>query len=111
MHADHSEWETLPVFPSHFNSKTCRNPALPCFDGLMVTNTLLLRRIREANFAKIIKVLPIFIKKTFKDSQKVKRIGYYALKRNLYMYFSIKQKLLITGEKMLMSAELKRCVR
>ena len=41
----------------------------------------------------------MFIKTTFKDSKKVKRIGNYALKRNLYLYFSIKQELLISGEK------------
>ena len=76
----------------------------------MFQNTFLLRRSGVANFADIIKVSTMFIKPTFKDSRKVKRIRNYALKRNLYLYFSIKQKLLISGEKMLTSAELKRCV-
>ena len=46
----------------------------------------------------------MFIKKSFKDSKKVKRIGNYALKCSLYLHFSIKQKLLISGEKILTSA-------
>ena len=78
--------------------------------NLYLKNTFLLRRPRVANFADIIKVSTMYIKTTFKDSKKVKRIENYALKCNIYLYFSIKQKLLISGEKMLTSAELKRCV-
>ena len=48
----------------------------------------------------------MFIKTTFKNSNEVKRITNYVLKCNLYLYFLIKQKLLISGEKMLMSAGL-----
>ena len=58
---------------------------------LLFQNTFLLRRPGVANFADIIKVSTIFIKPTFKDSLKVKGIGNYALKRNLYLYLSIKQ--------------------
>ena len=52
----------------------------------------------------------MFIKTIFKDSGKVKRIKNYLLKCNLYLYFLIYQNMLISGEKILMSAELKRCV-
>ena len=41
------------------------------------------------------------IKKTFKDSKKVKRIRNYVLKCNLYLYFLAQQNLLIFGEKIL----------
>ena len=58
-----------------------------------------LRRPRLANLADIIKIATIFIKTTSKDSKKVKRIRYYVLKCNLYLYFLIQLKLLITGEK------------
>ena len=47
----------------------------------------------------------MFIKPTSEDSRKVKKNGNYALKRNLYLHFLIKQKLLISSEKMLTSAE------
>ena len=52
----------------------------------------------------------MIIKTTFKDSKKLERIGNYVLKCNLYLYFLTKQKLLISGEKMLKSAEFKGCV-
>ena len=39
-----------------------------------------------ADFADIIKI-PTIIKNTFKDSKKVKRIGNYVFKSNLYLYF------------------------
>ena len=61
--------------------------------------TFLLRRPRVTNFPDIIKVSTMFIKTTFNDSKKVKPIGNYALKRNLYLYFLIKQKLLISVKK------------
>ena len=70
----------------------------------------ILRRPRVANFNDIIKIVTRFIKTTFKDSSKVKSIRNSASKYNLCMYFLIKQKMLISGEKMLMSAELKECV-
>ena len=68
-----------------------------------------LRRPKVASFANI-KIATMFIKTTIKDSKKVERIGNYLLKCNLYLYFLIQQKLLISGEKMLMSAALKGCV-
>ena len=52
----------------------------------------------------------MFIKTTLKNSKKVQRIGNYGLTRNLYLGFSIKQNMLISGEKMLTLAELERCV-
>ena len=71
-------------------------------------NAFILRRPTVANFADIIKI-PTIIKKTFKDSKKVKRIRNYMFKCNLYLYFVVRQKLLIFGEKIL-SVELKWCV-
>ena len=65
------------------------------------------RRPRVVIFADIIEIVTIFIKTIFKDSKKVKRIGNYVSKCNLYLYFLIYLNLLISGEKMLMSAELK----
>ena len=47
----------------------------------------------------------MFIKSTFEDSKKVERITSYVLKCSLYLYFLIKQNLLILGEKMQMSVE------
>ena len=52
-------------------------------------NTFILRRLRVANFPDIIKISTMFIKKTFKDSNKVKRIRNFVLKYNLYQYFLI----------------------
>ena len=52
----------------------------------------------------------MFIKTIFKGSKEVKRIRNYGSKRNLYLYFLMRLNLLISGEKMLMSAELKSCV-
>ena len=48
----------------------------------------------------------MFIKTIFKEITKVKRCRNYVLKSYLYLYFLIWQKLLISGEKILMSAEL-----
>ena len=48
---------------------------------------LFLRRSRVANFADIIKIASLFIKTTFKDSKKVKRVRNYVLKCNIYPYF------------------------
>ena len=42
-----------------------------------------------AEFADINKILTMFIKTTFKDSNKVKIIRNYVLKCNLYLYFLI----------------------
>ena len=42
----------------------------------------------------------------YNNSIKVKRIRYYVSKCHLYLYFLIYQNLLISGKKMLMSAEL-----
>ena len=53
-------------------------------------NTFILRRPRVVNFADIIKIATIIIKTTFKDSKKVKEL-----------------ETMISGEKILMSAELK----
>ena len=65
---------------------------------------------KKAIFAYIMKIVTIFIKTIFKDSKKVKRIRNYVSKCSLYLYFLIQRNLLISGEKMLMSAELKWCV-
>ena len=63
-----------------------------------------------AIFADIIKVLTMFIITIFKDSRKVKINTNYVSKYNLYLYFLISQNLKISGEKVLMSAELKESV-
>ena len=73
-------------------------------------NSFILRRPGVAIFADIIKIITRFIKKIFKDSRKVKRIRNYVSKCNLYLYFLILQNLLISREKMLMSAILRGCV-
>ena len=71
---------------------------------------LFLRRPQEAIFAGIIKIVTMFIKIIFKDSRKVKRIINYVSKWNLYLYFLIWQNELISGDKILMSAELEEYV-
>ena len=48
--------------------------------------TSIQERPRVANFAEIIKITTMFIKKTFKDSKKGKRIRNYGLKYNLYLH-------------------------
>ena len=48
-----------------------------------------LRRPDGAIFADTIKIVTTFIKKTFKDSRKVRRIRNYVSKWNLYLYFLI----------------------
>ena len=74
----------------------------------MFQNTFILRRPIVANFPDLDKIATMFIKTIFKESKKVKRIRSYVLKFNVYLYFLIKQKLLISVEKMLVSAEFKR---
>ena len=44
--------------------------------------------LRVTSFPDIIKAATMFIKTTFKDSKKVKRMSNYVLKCNLYLYFS-----------------------
>ena len=73
-------------------------------------NTLILRRSGVAIFADIIKIVTMFIKAIIEDSKKVKRIINYVSKSSLYLYFLMWQNLLISGEKMLLPAELKGCV-
>ena len=55
------------------------------------------------------KISTIF-NKTTKDSNKVKRIENYVLKCNLYLYFLIQQKFLISSKKVLILAERMSCV-
>ena len=50
-------------------------------------NTFILRRPGVVNFADIIKIATMFIKKSFKDSKTPERIRNYVLNRNLYLYF------------------------
>ena len=64
-----------------------------------------LKKTWVAIFAGIIKIITRFIKNFFKDSRKGKGIRNYILKCNLYLYFLIQQSLLISGKKLLMSAE------
>ena len=59
-----------------------------------------------ASFTDIIKILIMLIETTYKDQVKVKRIRKNVSKCNFCLYFMVQQKLLISGEKMLMSAEL-----
>ena len=56
------------------------------FDLITLTqNTSILRWTRIADFADINKIEIIFMKTTFKDSKKVKRIRKYVLKCNQYL--------------------------
>ena len=52
-------------------------------------NIFVLRRPGVAIFADIIKIVTMSIKTTLKDSRKVRRIGNYVSKWNLYLYFLI----------------------
>ena len=72
-----------------------------------ISKCIFLGKPRVANFFDMIKIATMFIRKTFRDSKIVERIRNYVLKCNLYLYFLILQKLLIFGEKILMSAELR----
>ena len=56
---------------------------------LLFQNTFILRRPRVANFDDIIKIGTMFIKTTFEDSNKVKKIRNYVLIWNQYLYFLI----------------------
>ena len=78
-------------------------------DRNYVIHFMTLRRRRVPNIADIIKFATIFIKAIFKNSKKLKELE-YVLEWNLYLYFLIWKKLLVSGEKMLMLPELKRCV-
>ena len=71
---------------------------------------LILRRPGVDIFADIIKIVSMFIKTITNDSRKTKIIRNYVSKSNLKVYFLMQQNLLISGEKMLMPAELKGCV-
>ena len=61
-------------------------------------NIFVLRNPGVAIFADIAKILTIFLKATFKDSTKVRRIINYVSKSNLYLYFLIQQNLSISGK-------------
>ena len=67
-------------------------------------------KTRVAIFADIIKIMTRFIKKIFKYSRKAERIINYVLKFNLHLYCLIEQDLLISGEKMMMSEKVRRCI-
>ena len=49
----------------------------------------ILRRLKVANFADIIKIATMFVKTYFKGPNIVEKIRNYVLKCNLYLYFSI----------------------
>ena len=53
-----------------------------------ISNSFVLKRLRVATFADIIKIITMFIKK-IKGIRKVKRIRNNVSKYNLYMYFLI----------------------
>ena len=50
-------------------------------------NSFILRRLRVADFANIIKIATMFIKTTFEVSKNVLKIRSYVSKCNLYQYF------------------------
>ena len=56
-----------------------------------ISKSFTLERSRVAKFADIVKMATIFIKTTFKDSNKVKEIRNFVSKCNLYLYFLIQQ--------------------
>ena len=75
----------------------------------LLQNIFVLESLEQFFFANIIKALIMFIRTTFKDLKKVRRIGNYVSKFNLQnaiLYFLIQQNLLISSEKMLMSADI-----
>ena len=65
---------------------------------------------RVANFVPMIKIPTMFIKTIFKDLNTVKQDRNFLLKCNPYLYFLIQQKLIIFCEKILITAEINRCV-
>ena len=81
------------------------------YDVITIISKYLLRKPGVDNFADIIKIVTTFIKKNFKDSKKNQKNINYVPKSNLYFHFLIKQNLPISDEKVLMSAELRECVR
>ena len=72
-----------------------------------ISNYPILRRPGVAIFADIIKVVTTFSKSIIKDARKVKKIRSYVSKSNLYLFFLMHQNLLISSEKIPMSAELR----
>ena len=50
-------------------------------------NSFILRRLRVADFANIIKIATMFIKTTFEVSKNVLKTRSYVSKCNLYQYF------------------------
>ena len=56
---------------------------------IFISKNFILRKIRVANFADIIKIVAMFIKTNFEDSNKVRRIRNNILKCNLNLYFLI----------------------
>ena len=56
---------------------------------ILLQKTFSLRKPKVAIFADVIKTANIFIKKTFKDSKKVKKIRNHVLKSDVYLYFLI----------------------
>ena len=65
-------------------------------------------KARVVNFDDVIKIVTIFIKTSFKDSNKVKSIRNFMYQNPIYICISwYRKKLLITGEKMMASVELK----
>ena len=70
--------------------KTLLETSLTNYDVItFLQNNFILRRPRVAIFADIIRIVTMFIKKIFKDSIKVKRIGNYVSECSLYLYFLI----------------------
>ena len=53
----------------------------------LLQKSFILRKLRVANVADIIKISTMFLKKSFKDSNKVKRLRNYVLKCNLTSVF------------------------
>ena len=70
----------------------------------------ILRKPRPPIFADIVKIVTMFIKIIFKDSKKSKELEIMYQNSICIWYFLIKKNLLISNEKMLISAELKGCV-
>ena len=66
---------------------------------IMTSQPCILKKLGVAIFADIIKIVTRFIRTIFNDSNKVKITENYASKYNLYLYFLIKQNLLISDEK------------
>ena len=78
--------------------------------SLLFQSTYILRRPRVANLANIIKIATMFIKQPLKTQKKLKKWEIMYQNAIYNCIFLIQQKMVISSEEMVKSAELKRLV-